>query len=59
MPRLTTYVQKDMKEPYDWDAYAQTFFPFAERLVKDAQTAEGEGNKEKSSELYLCVNLAD
>lgn len=42
-----------MKEPYDWDAYAETFFPQAEKLVKEAKNAEIVGEKEKASELYL------
>jgi len=42
-----------MKEPYDWDAYAETFFPQAEKLVNEAKNAEAAGEKEKASELYL------
>ena len=42
-----------MKEPYDWDAYAETFFPQAEKLVNEAKNAEAAGQKEKASELYL------
>lgn len=45
--------QGDYKEPYDWDDYAQIYFPKAEELVSEAQTAEQEGNKDKASELYL------
>lgn len=45
--------QKDMKPPYDWDAFAACFFPKAEELVAEAEKAEGEGKKEKASELYL------
>jgi hypothetical protein len=45
--------QKDMREPYDWDAYAETFFPQAEKLVQRAEEAENAGEKEKASELYL------
>ena len=45
--------QKDMKEPYDWDAYASAFFPQAEKLVSEASNAENEGHKEKASELFL------
>ena len=44
-----------MKEPYDWDVYAATFFPHAETLEANAQAAAVEGNKEKASELYLYV----
>jgi len=42
-----------MKEPYDWDAYAETFFPFAEKLAQTAEEAEKAGEKEKASEYYL------
>lgn len=45
--------QGDYKEPYDWDDYAQVYFPKAEELVSEAQKAEQEGNKDKASELYL------
>lgn len=43
-----------MREPYDWDEYAQTFFPQAEKLVGIAAEAERNGEKEKASEYYLC-----
>ena len=42
-----------MKEPYDWDAYAQNYFPKAEELAKVAEEAEKAGEKEKASEYYL------
>lgn len=45
--------QGNYKEPYDWDDYAQVYFPKAEELVSEAQKAEQEGNKDKASELYL------
>jgi hypothetical protein len=44
-----------MKEPYDWDEYAQCFFPKAEELAQRASEAEKAGEKEKASELYLFV----
>ena len=50
---LLTRHQGDYKEPYDWDDYAQVYFPKAEELVSEAQKAEQEGNKDKASELYL------
>lgn len=46
-------MQKGMREPYDWDAYAETFFPSAEELVRRAVEAEKAEEKEKASELYL------
>ncbi|KAK7975815.1 hypothetical protein PG989_014278 [Apiospora arundinis] len=52
-PVVDEIIQKDLKEPYDWDEYAQCFFPKAEELVSAAITAEKEGNKPKASELYL------
>ena len=45
--------QKGLKEPYDWDEYAQMYFPKAEELVQRAEEAENAGEKEKASELYL------
>lgn len=54
-PIVDELVRQDQKEPYDWDAYAQVFFPRAEDLTKEAESALEEGNKEKASELYLYV----
>lgn len=44
-----------MREPYDWDAYAEAFFPKGEELVSRAEEAEKAGEREKASELYLYV----
>lgn len=55
-PVVDELVRQDQKEPYDWDAYAKVFFPKAEELTKEADTALKEGNKEKASELYLYVD---
>ena len=46
-----------MREPYDWDSYAETFFPTAQELVRRATEAEKGGEKEKASELYLYENV--
>ena len=46
-------IQKNMRKPYDWDAYSETFFPTAVELVRRAAEAEIEGHNEKASELYL------
>jgi hypothetical protein len=46
-------VQKDMKEPYDWDEYAHFFAPKAQELAQKASEAEKAGEQEKASELYL------
>ncbi|KAI2472160.1 yellowish-green 1-like protein [Annulohypoxylon bovei var. microspora] len=52
-PVVDTIVSKGLKRPYDWDEYAQCFFPKAEELVARARVAEDGGDKEKASELYL------
>ncbi|KAI1339548.1 yellowish-green 1-like protein [Xylariaceae sp. FL0016] len=52
-PVVDDIVAKGLKPPYDWDEYAQCFFPKAEELVGSAKAAESEGNREKASELYL------
>jgi len=52
---MLTIVQKDLKEPYDWDEYAETFFPKAEELNKIAEEADKAGEKDKASEYYLCA----
>ena len=46
-------LQKDMRQPYDWDAYAEEFFPSAERLVNAANVAAEAGEKEKAAEFFL------
>jgi hypothetical protein len=51
--KKTQQQQGDYKEPYNWDDYAQVYFPKAEELVSEAQKAEKQGNKEKASEYYL------
>lgn len=52
-PVVDELVKQDQKEPYDWDAYAQTFFPQAEKLTKTAEEAEKAGEKDKACEYYL------
>lgn len=52
-PVVAELTAKDIKEPYDWDAYASTFFPQAESLAAIAKDAEANGEKEKASEYYL------
>ncbi|KAI2616548.1 yellowish-green 1-like protein [Hypoxylon sp. NC1633] len=52
-PVVDTIIAKGLKRPYNWDEYAQCFFPKAEELVARAKTAEDEGHREKASELYL------
>lgn len=50
---LNISIKKGMKEPYDWNAYAETFFPAAQRLVREASHAERLCQWEKASELFL------
>lgn len=52
-PVVEELVKKDMKEPYDWDAYAEVYFPQAEKLAKIAEEAEKAGEKEMACEYYL------
>ncbi|KAK3061711.1 hypothetical protein LTS18_005602, partial [Coniosporium uncinatum] len=52
-PIVEEMTKKDMKEPYDWDAYAEVFRPQAEMLAAKAKEAEEAGEKEKASEYYL------
>ncbi|KAI1375581.1 yellowish-green 1-like protein [Hypoxylon crocopeplum] len=52
-PVVDSIVAKGLERPYNWDEYAQCFFPKAEELVSRARTANLEGHKEKASELYL------
>ncbi|KAF2147380.1 uncharacterized protein K452DRAFT_282385 [Aplosporella prunicola CBS 121167] len=52
-PIVEEMTRLDMKEPYDWDAYAEVFRPQAENLTSIAEEAEKTGEKEKASEYYL------
>ncbi|CBX95883.1 hypothetical protein IAQ61_004708 [Plenodomus lingam] len=52
-PVVDQLVAKNFKEPYDWDAYASTFFPQAQNLASIAAAAEANGEREKASEYYL------
>ena len=46
-------MQKDFKEPYNWDEYASVYFPYAEKINAAAEQAEQAGDKEKACELYM------
>lgn len=46
-------LQKGLKEPYDWDEYAQIFMPKGVELIARAQEADRQGEVGKASELYL------
>ncbi|EME42203.1 hypothetical protein DOTSEDRAFT_73127 [Dothistroma septosporum NZE10] len=52
-PVADRLIMEGQKEPYDWDAYAQGFFPKAEELLVEAVKADEEGDREKASEFYL------
>jgi pimeloyl-ACP methyl ester carboxylesterase len=52
-PIVKELVEKDFKEPYNWDDYAKMYFPKAEELKKIAEQAEKDEEKEKASEYYL------
>jgi dienelactone hydrolase len=52
-PILAELSASGAKEPYNWDAYAKTYFPVAEALASTARSAEGNGEIEKASEYYL------
>lgn len=54
-PVVDDIIAKGLKRPYDWDEYAQCFFPKAEELVARADAANDEGEWAKASELYLCA----
>lgn len=42
-----------MKEPYDWDKYAEVFFPTAKALQEKAEAADKAGETEKAVEYYM------
>ena len=52
-PVVDEMEKRGMKEPYNWDDYAQVHFPQAEKLAKMAKEAESKGEQEKASEYYL------
>lgn len=60
-PVAQAIIAKGLREPYDWDEYAEMFFPKAEELANIAAEAERANQKEKASEYYLYVSpcLAD
>lgn len=52
-PIVEELAAKDFKEPYDWDEYAQVYYPQAESLAAIARSAEDVGEEEKASEYYM------
>ncbi|KAM0714235.1 hypothetical protein Q7P37_010022 [Cladosporium fusiforme] len=57
-PIVERLIKEGQKPPYDWDNYAQAFFPKAEELVAAAAKAEEEGNKEKGVRAVLTRRYA-
>lgn len=53
LPVVDEMAKRDMKEPYNWDEYAQVHFPQAEKLANIAKEAESKGEQETASEYYL------
>lgn len=47
------YLQKGLREPYDWDEYAESFIPKAQELSEIAEEAAGQGENDKASEYFL------
>jgi FrsA-like alpha/beta hydrolase family protein len=52
-PIVEEMTKRGIQEPYDWDKYAEVFFPKAEELQAKAEEAEKAGEKEKAAEYYL------
>ncbi|POS74356.1 conidial pigment biosynthesis protein Ayg1 [Diaporthe helianthi] len=52
-PVAEEIIKNGLKEPYNWDEYAEMFFPKAQGLYEIAAKAEEAGEKEKASEYYL------
>ena len=42
----------NLQPPYDFERYAQPFFPVAERLEEQASVAVADGDLSKASQLY-------
>lgn len=52
-PIAERLIAEGQKEPYDWDKYAEAFFPKAEELLGIAEEAEKSGEKAKASEYFM------
>ncbi|MCJ1335712.1 hypothetical protein MMC09_000985 [Bachmanniomyces sp. S44760] len=52
-PVVAQLVKAGAREPYDWDAYAESFFPAASKLMIEGEEAERAGKPETASQLYL------
>ncbi|KAI5364071.1 putative esterase FrsA, alpha/Beta hydrolase [Septoria linicola] len=52
-PIVARLIAEGQKEPYDWDRYAEAFFPKAEELYAKAIEAEQNKHQAEASELYM------
>ena len=52
-PVIEEGTKRGLKPPYNWDEYAEVFFPQGEKLANIAKEAESVGNIEKASEYYM------
>lgn len=52
-PVFSSLIESNLRPPYDFDAYASSFFPTAERLEQQAHAAQEANNLPQASELYL------
>ncbi|GIZ48646.1 hypothetical protein CKM354_001169800 [Cercospora kikuchii] len=52
-PIAERLIAEGQKEPYDWDKYAEAFFPKAEELLGIAEEAEKNGEMAKASEYFM------
>lgn len=52
-PIVEEMTKRGIQEPYDWDKYAEVFFPKAEELQAKAEEAEKADEKEKAAEYYF------
>lgn len=50
-----TFIQRGLKEPYDWEEFAESFFPKARELASIAADAQTQGENDKASEYFLYV----
>ena len=53
VPIVERLIAEGQKEPYDWDKYAEAFFPKAEELLAIAEQAENDGDQARASEFYM------
>ena len=52
-PVFNQLIESDIRPPYDFDAYASSFFPAAEALVEKARAAEKSSDVSQACALYL------